>query len=57
MSRGRRHEDGGEHADGARAASKEACKHGKASQDRVFEARTLLQQLEILQTARPLSMI
>jgi hypothetical protein len=57
MSRGRRHEGGSEHADGARAASEEACKHGKASQDRVFEARTLLQRFEILQAASPLSMI
>jgi hypothetical protein len=57
MRRRRRDEDGGEHADGARATSEEACKHGKASQDRVFEARTLLEQLEILQAARPLSML
>jgi hypothetical protein len=33
MRRRRRDGDGDEYADGARAASEEACKHGKASQD------------------------
>jgi hypothetical protein len=56
MRRRRRDGDGDEYADGARAASEEACKHGKASQDECLSPNPFT-ALEILQAARRLSMI